>query len=627
MTINKEKLLKELKDFEDSFLEKMKDVIESNEEVYNGVIPLDVYKLHQKGITGKGIKIGVLDNGFNDCNGKIKVKSIVDVNQKNITSTGYGHANMVCEKIVGEGIGLAPDCEVYLFDYGSQNQTTEDGLIKLLKDITIGLKYLISKDVDIISMSLGIAIVTATNKSLSYIESFYNVIKEAYDKNIILVASSGNSYDQECTITTEIPARFSECISVGATNENMNRVKYSSTGKVDIMIQGDNLYHYRQDGILEIKGEGGTSSATPQIAAIIALLKQQNMNLNQSDILNIFKKYSTDLEVVGFDNKTGYGYVRAIEIPSDYKLVELSQDKEKTNSTFSYIRQYISEKDKEENTNVIDPIYLLRDKLNVKQLHDAGIKGKGVKIGLIGAGCENLADYNIAKYLDMTPENINWVEGFGNQLGNISTSIIASKTLGIAPEAEIYILRNFKTNGWVMAENTNKAFEWCINNNMDIVIAWQYTPLNLIKKLADKGTIVIAPSIENLITSGAYAGMASEDINTISVSYVYTNNQYEKDSKYASFASDNVDCTAYGCDFDFYGRNGVEFLSKDTIKASLYRTLFACYEVMGVLALMKQQDKSLNVTKVREYLKNNCRPISGDTKKQVGYGLIQGKIL
>ena len=37
----------------------------------------NIYELHNKGIKGKGVKVGVIDSGFSTLNGKVKYTSIV----------------------------------------------------------------------------------------------------------------------------------------------------------------------------------------------------------------------------------------------------------------------------------------------------------------------------------------------------------------------------------------------------------------------------------------------------------------------------------------------------------------------------------------------------------------------
>ena len=92
--------------------------------------------------------------------------------------------------------------------------------------------------------------------------------------------------------------------------------------------------------------------ASPIVSGLVALMKQQNSSISKDDVIALFKQTALDLGTIGKDIAYGYGLVKAIEIPNNYVLIRTVEESK--------------------------PNFLL-DNLNVKQLHKAGYKGKGIK--------------------------------------------------------------------------------------------------------------------------------------------------------------------------------------------------------------------------------------------------------
>jgi len=58
---------------------------------------------------------------------------------------------------------------------------------------------------------------------------------------------------------------------------------------------------------------GGTSSATPKVAGIVALMLSANPDLRPRDVKRILRETANDIDVAGYDDKTGAGRVNAYE--------------------------------------------------------------------------------------------------------------------------------------------------------------------------------------------------------------------------------------------------------------------------------------------------------------------------
>ncbi len=118
--------------------------------------------------------------------------------------------------------------------------------------IAYGIQAAIEDNVDIINLSLGGSI---------YSELVYEKIREANEKGIIIVTSSGNT---NTDTSNQFPAAFNEVFTVGSIDKNGNYSFFSNYGEeVDFVALG-------QDVDIGSKRVNGTSFACPAISAVSA---------------------------------------------------------------------------------------------------------------------------------------------------------------------------------------------------------------------------------------------------------------------------------------------------------------------------------------------------------------------
>lgn len=101
-----------------------------------------------------------------------------------------------------------------------------------LSRVLEALQWCIENDVDIVNMSFG------TNV---HVETFYRMIQEVANQNILMIAAVGNQGEQEQK-SVQYPARYSQVMGVGAVNERMKRSTFSSYGSgVAVVAPGENI--------------------------------------------------------------------------------------------------------------------------------------------------------------------------------------------------------------------------------------------------------------------------------------------------------------------------------------------------------------------------------------------------
>ncbi|HEY9576068.1 MAG TPA: S8 family peptidase [Pseudobacillus sp.] len=251
----------------------------------------------QKGITGKGIKVAVVDSGIAP-HSDLSIgggTSTVDYTSSWIDDNGHGThvAGIIAARRNGSGIlGVAPDAKLYAVK--TMNQEGEG----TLQDILEGIDWSIANGMDIINLSLG----TEANSRM-----MHDMINKAYQKGIVVVGAAGNDGSADGTGNTiDYPAKYDSVIAVAAIDRYLKRGSFSSTGsEVEVSAPGVKVLSTYMGGYYAYMS--GTSQATPHIAGLLALLKQQNPTLSGSALRNELLKHITDLGAAGRDSLYGYG--------------------------------------------------------------------------------------------------------------------------------------------------------------------------------------------------------------------------------------------------------------------------------------------------------------------------------
>jgi subtilisin len=249
---------------------------------------------------GKGVKIAILDTGFtshidlnNNVKGRYSVVPGSPPDDKIFHSTHV--AGIIAAEENNSGIiGVAPQADLYIIKVMSDSGT---GGFQYIED---GLKLAISLGVDIINMSFGTSVTPP--------DSLHNLIIEAYNKGIILVAAAGNDSG-----AVNYPARWDEVIAVAAIDEQGNLASFSSRGdQIKLSAPGVNIYSTYGDNQYAVLN--GTSQASPFIAGICALLlswarESKEIEIkNSTDMLKILDDLCNDNgQITNINKELGYG--------------------------------------------------------------------------------------------------------------------------------------------------------------------------------------------------------------------------------------------------------------------------------------------------------------------------------
>ncbi|MDO8244068.1 MAG: S8 family serine peptidase [Myxosarcina sp. JB018] len=150
-----------------------------------------------------------------------------------------------------------------------------------ISDVVQGIEYAISKDVDIINLSLG----TFENK-----DQLKDVIEKAERKGILVTAAAGND-DVNRSV---FPAAYQSVISVGSTNTGSNqRADFSNYGDfIDVATPGTSIFSTTIDGY---KYLDGTSMSTGIVSSTMASLMEQYPYLSPDQMKEVILEGTSSL--------------------------------------------------------------------------------------------------------------------------------------------------------------------------------------------------------------------------------------------------------------------------------------------------------------------------------------------
>ena len=251
-----------------------------------------------EGVTGQGVKVAVLDTGFNRDHNDITFKSghsVFEDSNWYVDSDGHGThvSGIIGANQNSPAPGTAPGVELYGVKIYNNDSTTS--LSNLLK----GLNWAIDNNMDIISLSSGYK---------TYNTAVHTVIKSAEANGILVTAASGNSKNSSNNV--EFPAAHEEVIAVSNVDRNFSIVSDSNNGEQnELSAPGQNILGLSNTSVDSYRTMSGTSQATPHVAGIAALLMQKYPDESAAQIRARMAEKARDLGEEGRDPIYGYGLV------------------------------------------------------------------------------------------------------------------------------------------------------------------------------------------------------------------------------------------------------------------------------------------------------------------------------
>mgnify|MGYP002507981076 CR=1 FL=1 len=295
-------------------------IVTTNAQIVDwGFKKVEAVESHKLGLTGKGVKIGIVDSGIDAKHPDLKITGGVSfVGSKTDYRDTNGHGTHVAGVIGARDnnigiIGVAPEAELYAIkvigESGLGNQS----------DVVQGIEWAMEKKLDILNLSI-----TTTKKS-TVMEAALN---DAYQQGLILVAASGNSLTG-FTEPVEVlyPARFSSVIAVGAVDQQFKKASFSYYGNaLEFVAPGTDILSTVPTNLTAdpYATSDGTSMAAPFVSGIAALYKEAYPQLSNKRIRTLMQTNSIDLGPVGKDRHYGYGLIQAPKTVKDIVFADVA---------------------------------------------------------------------------------------------------------------------------------------------------------------------------------------------------------------------------------------------------------------------------------------------------------------
>lgn len=148
---------------------------------------LNVRKLHQQGITGKGVNVGIIDGRLLVDHKEFKDNIRVYEETFEMEGPAFYHSTPITSILVGDSNGVAPDVGVYYMAYLDENIDYEDGYLELAKAIErlVEINGTLSEDekIKVISISSG------WNPESENAKGIYEAIEKAKAENIFVISA------------------------------------------------------------------------------------------------------------------------------------------------------------------------------------------------------------------------------------------------------------------------------------------------------------------------------------------------------------------------------------------------------------------------------------------------------
>ena len=173
-----------------------------------------------------------------------------------------------------------------------------------LLTIKTALQYAVSKNADVVNLSMGFIDVNAS--LYDYLDS---TIDKAYNRGIPICCAAGNGEGGSKGVDVRYcyPACYSKTIAVSAIDYSSKQLAYYSNrgSAIDFTAPGSGIVSAYYKG--NFATMSGTSMAAPHITAAIAYLKMMQSNLSVDGIYRELKLYCRDLGSKGKDSYYGWG--------------------------------------------------------------------------------------------------------------------------------------------------------------------------------------------------------------------------------------------------------------------------------------------------------------------------------
>jgi type VII secretion-associated serine protease mycosin len=278
---------------------------------------------------GANVTVAVIDSGVNpdvsDLDGAVVTGSDFTALSTSSGNPHWGqHGTWMASIIAGRGngfddgiIGVAPEAKILSIrvipDMNDPGYKTYDGESEgqIQDELADGINQAVRDHAQVISMSIGYSAPSGNVRA---------ALQSAYDHGIVLVASAGNSGDNDEQHTrsgdhgwapVSFPAEYPGVLSVGAVNMDKQPTSFSSGNlSVKVAAPGEGVPAQGRNGLFYTVN--GTSPACALVAGVAALIKSKYPSITPAQVTEALTTTAQQPMPGGSYNVlTGFGIVNA----------------------------------------------------------------------------------------------------------------------------------------------------------------------------------------------------------------------------------------------------------------------------------------------------------------------------
>lgn len=296
----------------------------------------DIPKVHDMGITGAGVLIGLLDTGFDwETHISLKDRSVIAEydfhfndgetanDSKDLSSSQHNHGTSVFSIIAGydEGVLIGPAFDADYLLAKTEYLPTETHVEE--DNYAAALEWMDSIGADITSSSLGYSEFDSPETSYTYedMDGETTIVTKAaemaFDRGIVVVTSAGNEGNSTWKYITA-PGDGFNTLTIGAVTSDNVVTSFSSEGptydgriKPELVAMGSTVVNARADTENGYSTGNGTSYAAPISAGIAGLLLSVYPHLTNKQVRSILIESGDNTS--NPDNEVGYGLISALK--------------------------------------------------------------------------------------------------------------------------------------------------------------------------------------------------------------------------------------------------------------------------------------------------------------------------
>ena len=274
---------------------------------------------HQRGITGKGIGIAIVDTGLSPHpDYRDRIAGWYDtVNHQYFPYDDSGHGSHVAGIAAGNGYasrglytGIAP--QAHLIGVKVLNRRGNGTIANIMSGLEWILRNQRRLRIHIVNISIG----ANDKKEFSEESEFVQKVNELWDHGLIVTAAAGNKGPDHYTISA--PGNSRKIITVGSVDSfpDKNRISHSGAGptlscikKPDVVAPGSRIISCASMQSVRsghpYSTKSGTSMSTPIVTGGIALLLGARPDFSPREVKTRLKYTCTDLHLP--HEKQGWG--------------------------------------------------------------------------------------------------------------------------------------------------------------------------------------------------------------------------------------------------------------------------------------------------------------------------------